>query len=308
MKRVFFITLFTSLLWSQESPWAPPVYLPLKDAQEREQLRQGGAPEGTLVKGREDSCLYYLHAGSWFRLCGECSPLPAPVQIDSISTGMGDLYVSWKGDPLKEGEVVEALILPDSLRQMGVGPSFYFTLKSGGWYRVLLRRKGRCGNSPWVERDSIRVTYKQCPSATLEGKPVELLAIGSTCWANQDWEGPPNLAANRQKDGSRYFSNRQIEAIRRAIPPGWRLPTLRECEALLNVLNIAPQRLEKFAPSKKGAYAPSEKRWVGVNEASIYLIGDAPDKVLVINPLGGLIAPLEGQEVHARLRLVRAGE
>ncbi|MCS7297838.1 MAG: hypothetical protein RMK19_08470 [Bacteroidia bacterium] len=59
---------------------------------------------------------------------------------------------------------------------------------------------------------------------------------------------------------------------------------------------------------RKGAYVPEERQWIGVGEAAIYLIGDAPDRALVVNPLGGLIAPLEGKEIHACVRLVRSLE
>jgi len=101
-----------------------------------------------------------------------------------------------------------------------------------------------------------------------------------------------------------YFSSRQLAQIKAALPEGWALPTIAEAEKLLQVINFVPERLARFAPSKKGAYDPAEKKWVAVGEASIYLL-DAPDKALVINPLGGMIAPLEGKEVHARIRLLR---
>lgn len=308
MKRSYGLALLLAFSWAQEREWVAPVFLPIKDAEAREQLRKGGAPDGTVVKGQEDSCLYYLHAGTWFRLCGECQPSPAPIEIDSISVGAGDLWVSWRGKALEEGEEIEVWIFPDSVKWIGTSPSFYFSLRGGGWYQVQLRRRGRCGVSPWTRKDSIWVTYKRCPPLPLEGKLIELFAAGSTCWATQDWEGPPALAVSRQKDGTRYYSNRQLQVLQNATPSGWRLPTLKECEALLQVISLVPERLKKFAPSQKGAYAPSEKRWVGMGESSVYLISDAPDKALVIHPLGGLIAPLEGKEIHARLRLVRSTE
>ena len=131
-----------------------------------------------------------------------------------------------------------------------------------------------------------------------------VVGVGGACWATVDWEGPHTLAALRVKDGTLYFSSRRLAQIKAALPEGWRLPTIAEAEKLLSAINFVPERLNRFAPSKKGAYAPATKEWIGVGTASVYLL-DTPDYALVINPLGGMVAPLEGKEIYARIRPLR---
>ncbi|MEN2993436.1 MAG: hypothetical protein ABDH91_07790 [Bacteroidia bacterium] len=308
MKPLFSVTfLFLGSLFGQVS-FAPPYpTLPTRNRDQREALLKGGATEGIVVLGEEDSCLYYLRRGRWFRLCGECLPLPLPPQLDSISVGLGDVLIFWStSTPLELGEEIEGLILPESLEFRGTLSPFYAELKVGGLHRVLLRRKGLCGYSPWVVRDSLWVPYARCPAFPLQGRMVATVGVGQTCWAVEDWAGEPRLAASRHKEGGLYFSNRRLAEIQAVLPSGWRLPTQKECEALLSVINQAKARLDKLRFERKGAYAPEERQWIGLGEVAIYLIGDAPDKALVINPLGGLIAPLEGKEIHARVRLVRS--
>lgn len=139
---------------------------------------------------------------------------------------------------------------------------------------------------------------------TLYGSPTKRARrLRGGIGRSSSW-GLASLVASRAKDGTLYFSSRQMPQIQATLPAGWALPTVTEAEKLLQVINFVPERLSRFAPSRKGAYDPAGKTWVGVGTASIYLL-DAPDRVLVINPLGGRIAPLEGKEVHARIRLVR---
>ncbi|MCS6895236.1 MAG: hypothetical protein NZZ60_03680 [Bacteroidia bacterium] len=283
--------------------------LPIRNREQREALLRGDASEGLIVLGEEDSCLYYLRRGRWFRVCGECLPIPLPPKIDSISVGLGDLLIFWSTSaPLELGEEIEGLILPESLAFRSTLSPFYAELKVGGIHKVLLRRKGLCGYSSWVAKDSIEVPYARCPAFPLQGRTVATIGVGRTCWALEDWAGEPRLAANRHKEGGLYFSNRRLAEIQAALPPGWRLPTQKECEVLLSVINQAKHRLDKLRFERKGAYVPEDRQWIGIGEVAIYLIGDAPDKALVVNPLGGLIAPLEGKEIHARVRLVRSAE
>lgn len=302
--RGWLVLLGVGLAWGQLPSSDGRVVLPVKSLQERKALQEAGVVDGYCALGAEDSCLYYYKAGRWYRLCGECDPPPAPVRIDSLNSAFSDLLVFWSGEPLRPGEKVEMLLLPDSVRVEGEAPILYTALPHGGLYTVFLRRKGECGHSPWYRKDSVRVSYKACPPASWGDREVEVVGAGGVCWAAADWEGPASLAASRGKDGTLYFSSRQMAQIKAALPPGWAIPTVAEAEKLLQVINFVPERLNRFAPSKKGAYDPAGKTWVGVGSASIYLL-DAPDRALVINPLGGMIAPLEGKEVHARIRLVR---
>lgn len=296
--------LLGGLLWAQFYGGEARVVLPVKSASERKALQKAGVADGYCALGAEDSCLYYFKGGRWYRLCGECDPPPAPVRIDSLSSVFSDLLVHWSGEPLRPGEKVQMLLLPDSLLIEGETPVLYTALPHGGYYSVLLRRKGECGFSPWYRKDSVRVSYKACPPALWGERSIEVVGVGGACWATVDWEGPNTLAALRGKDGTLYFSSRRLAQIKAALPEGWRLPTIAEAEKLLSAINFVPERLSRFAPSKKGAYAPATKEWIGVGTASVYLL-DTPDYALVINPLGGMVAPLEGKEVYARIRLLR---
>jgi len=275
--------LLGGLLWAQFSGGEARVVFPVKSASERKALQEAGVADGYCVLGAEDSCLYYFKGGRWYRLCGECDPPPAPVRIDSLSSVFSDLLVHWSGEPLRPGEKVQMLLLPDSLLIEGETPVLYTALPHGGYYSVLLLRKGECGFSPWYRKDSVRVSYKACPPALWGERSIEVVGVGGACWATVDWEGPNTLAALRGKDGTFYFSSRRLAQIKAALPEG---------------------RLSRFAPSKKGAYAPATKEWIGVGTASVYLL-DTPDYALVLNPLGGMVAPLEGKEVYARIRLLR---
>lgn len=258
-----------------------------------EQIQGIPAQDGMVVFNAAGYLQYY-YQGRWYRLTGQCLPQPKEPKVDTFWAVEGEIGILLTRDTLFEGEKTEARLLPVGRRVEVLGREITFDSIALGTYTIEIQRFTECGGSS-VWRQEVTMRPSPC------GKDYFLAGV---CWQTQDYEVPlkdlPKDAYIKTPRGDVLYRKDYIYKL--SFPSGWRLPTAKEAERIINLMTA--KRLARFRPQFVGAYA-HEEGFVGVGEAVVYATA-SPDKILVMKEGGADLANIpKDQKVYIRIRLVR---
>ena len=253
-------------------------------------------------------CIQYFLNATWHKLCGACLPETSPYTIDStvqkgrtlfvhFTKNVGDtLHVRLKGT----NDDVIGVTSPVSLRLDTGGDTAFFTTSVNNKcyhdqrmaeHRIALKESGI---GPVVVMD-------------IEGKPSRVRSGVGLLWMCDDRIAQTKLPAK----------DRLITYAEGSCPNGWRVPKVKEWEALLVNYEGDPKEVFLFPGnengsiglSQMGAWVVDEKAMIMEGRSGYYWASDkAPngDQFLInITPNGYMIISGKATKAHMNLRCVK---
>lgn len=278
-----------------------PERLPVYEQGQLDSLQSPG--EGFAALNRTTGCLTYFLNGSWWELCGRCSPAPRlPVLDSAVQTG-NRLLVHYKAEPGTEyllegiaGQSAAALPIPPNTSAL----------------QVAVRATNGCGSRDTIWQLPVQPWLLNAPETiTIEGKAVLTRKIGSTRWFCEDYL--PKGAKTPNKERPEFVTlNAKPQNV---CPDGWTLPRESDWRALLQYYQ--ERQIDLFQPAlpgntglglrAQGVYAVNEKKTVG--EQAAYYWTSEQDKGLqkmISVSSQGFVFPSEKPDLAAMpLRCIR---
>lgn len=230
--------------------------------------------EGLMVLNKSTNCINYYLNNTWFQQCGSCLPETFPYSIDSITQKSNTLLIYFQKSQtdtlwfeLPNSNLrIEAIQNPQTIRIPLNADSISITTYVSN----------KCYSKQREAKTSIRINrIVNTPpqKLKLEGKEIQVRNLGGLTWMCEDWTTNPN---------AKTASDRLVMLQANSCPAGWRLPSKKDWESLMNFYQISQAEIfEKptaenvsIGLSKYGAYSIEEKRIIGEGDMGSYWVND----------------------------------
>ncbi len=274
------------------------------------EINQLVAADGYFVFNTTSGCLNYWFAGSWKEICGECTPQPTMLKIDSLVQKENLGYIYFTKSP---NDSLDFYFLQSAQPiKVKSSPHIFSLPYNSSFVAISLQVRNACGARDTFFRFSYQpISLGEIEYFTVESVKFPARKIGNTWWMCEDYKNTSEKL--HLKENELMVTIKSKEDV---CPAGWDLPTVKEWDGLLQsnagnyttVFDPANNNNSSIGLTKLGFYNWEEKKYYSTGSASYHWANDYKNgkrKYVVVTENGTMAFESDPQTLYMPVRCIK---